>query len=73
MIHECRNPIPCKTPLGDGYIWYITSNGMLENDELTIIMCDDGSVKHFNTSQVNIWFNATYEINKTPQSFQSPF
>ncbi len=64
MIHECNHPVPCTTPLGDGYIWYISSNGMYENDELTVVMTADGSVKHFTTEQVRIWFNATYEINK---------
>lgn len=62
MIHECKYPSPCVTPLGPGYIWYIKNNGMFENDELTVIMCTDGSVRHFTTDQVKIWFNATYGI-----------
>jgi hypothetical protein len=37
---------------------------MFESDELTVVMTTDGSVKHFTTCQVRIWFNATYDINK---------
>lgn len=69
MIHECSKPMPCTTPVGDGYIWYIKSNGMYDSDELTIIMSSDGSIKHFTTEQVKIWFNATYGINKAPLPF----
>jgi hypothetical protein len=64
MIYEFRNPVPCTTPYGDGYVWYVRSNGMLENDEFCVIMCRDGSIYHFTSSQIKIWFNATYGINK---------
>ena len=64
MMHECNKPIPCTTPIGEGYVWYITSNGMFENDEYTVVLCKDGSVKHFASDQVRIWFNATYGISK---------
>lgn len=65
MIHEFKNPIPCVTPLGDGYVWYVRSNGFLENDEFTVILTDDGSVRHFNSEQIKIWRNETYGISKT--------
>ena len=69
MLHECNRPIPCTTPLGDGYVWYIKPNGMLENDELTVILNEGGVIKHFTTDQVNIWANATYKIVKlTPEA-----
>ena len=64
MIHEFSNPIPCTTPLGDAYVWYVKTNGYLENDELTCIMLDGGDIKHFTTNQVKIWHNQTYEIIK---------
>lgn len=57
-------PIPCVTELGDGVILYITSNGFLENDELTVVLLEDGSIKHFTTAQVKIWCNQTYGIKK---------
>jgi len=64
MIHECRKPIPCTTPLGDGYIWYIKDNGMFENDEFSVCLCADGTVRHFSSDQVKIYFNETYGIKK---------
>ena len=68
MIYEPRNPTPCTTPLGDGYVWYIKQNGMLENDEVTVILNDGGEVKHFTTSQIKIWHNQTYRILKNDNS-----
>lgn len=37
MIYEPRQLVPCVTPLGDGYVWYIKSNGFMENDEVAVI------------------------------------
>jgi len=64
MIFEPKNPIPCVTPLGDAYIWYVKSNGFLENDEVTCILLATGQVKHFTTDQIKIWHNETYGIKK---------
>lgn len=68
MINELKNITPCTTPLGDGYVWYVKSNGYLENDEVAVILCDGGKVKHFNTSQIRIWHNETYGIKKALNS-----
>ena len=64
MIHEFRKPIPVVTPMGDGYAVYVESSGMYENDVWTVCMCEDGSIKHFETSQVRMWQNATFGIKK---------
>lgn len=64
MIHECHKPVPCHTPLGDGYVWYITSSDTWDNDVLTIVLCKNGEIKHFTTDQVCIWANATFGIEK---------
>ena len=69
MIHECSRPMPCTTPLGDGCVWYIKENGMYENDELAVVLCDDGSIKHFTTEHVKIWHNETYNIKKKEFAF----
>jgi hypothetical protein len=58
------SPIPVTTPLGDGYILYITPGGMLENDEITVVLLDGGRIKHFTSDQVRIWKNSTYEIHE---------
>ena len=64
MIFEPRNPIPVITPLGDGYILYIRSNGFLENDEVSVVLLDGGDIKHFDITQVKVWNNETYGIKK---------
>lgn len=64
MIHECINPVPVHTPLGDGYIFYIKPNGFLENDEVTVVLLKGGHIKHFTTDQIRVWHNATYTIEK---------
>lgn len=64
MIHEFNKPVPCVTPLGDGYVWYVESSGTLENDVFTVILCEGGIVRHFLTDQINIWENKTFGINK---------
>jgi len=69
MIHECRLPVPCMTPLGEGYVWYITDGGMMENDMYTIVLCKGGEVKHFTSDQVTIWHNETYGIKKNEFNF----
>jgi len=64
MIFEPRNPIPVITPLGDGYILYIKSNGFLENDEVTVVLSNGGCIRHFDITQVKVWHNETYGIKK---------
>ena len=71
MIYEPNYPTPCDTPLGDGYVWYIKSNGFLENDEVTVILCNTGEVRHFTTDQIKIWHNETYKIKKNATFIKS--
>jgi hypothetical protein len=60
----CPSPIPVTTPLGDGYILYITPGGMLENDEITVVLSNGGEIRHFTSDQVRVWKNSTYEIHE---------
>lgn len=69
MIHECKTPIPCTTPLGDGYIWYISDGGIWENDVYTIVLLDGGSIKHFTSDQIKVWHNETFGIKKNEFKF----
>jgi hypothetical protein len=59
-----NRPIPVVTPLGDGYILYITPNGFLENDEITVVLSNGGEIKHFTSDQVRVWKNSTYGIHE---------
>lgn len=61
---EFKNPLPVITPLGEGYALYVTESGPYENDIWTIVLCDGGHIKHFNTSQLQIHKNATFEITQ---------
>lgn len=63
MVTFPPNPIPVVTDLGDGYILYIKENGMLENDEVAVVLGQSGIVRHFTTNQIKIWRNSTYTIN----------
>lgn len=64
MITFSPSPIPVITELGEGYLLYVESSGQWENDVWTIVMRESGSVKHFNTSQIKIHKNATFDIKK---------
>jgi hypothetical protein len=65
-------PVPCITPLGDGIIFYITSNSFLENDEITVILTDGGHIKHFTSQDVTVWHNSTYGIKKQTNENNNP-
>ncbi len=69
MIHICNTPMPCTTPLGEGYIWYITHGGMWENDCFTVVLTDGGDIKHFTSDQVRMWANETFGIKKNEFKF----
>jgi hypothetical protein len=64
MIHEFNNPIPVYTPLGDGYVIYVTHGGMFENDVFTVALCEDGQIRHFTSDQIKMYVNATFGIGK---------
>ena len=64
MIHEFVNPIPAISDLGECYIWYVEPSGMFENDVFTCILKSDGSIRHFNTTQLKITRNDTFDISK---------
>lgn len=57
-------PVPVTTPCGDGYILYVKSNPLYENDEITCVLLDGGDIRHFTSDQVKVWNNATYSIKK---------
>jgi hypothetical protein len=65
MIHEFHKPIPVVTESGqEGYAIYVESSGMYENDIWCVVICDTGIIRHYNTSQLRIHYNATFGIKK---------
>lgn len=62
---EFNKPIPIVTIDGkEGYAIYVESSGMFENDVWCVVLCDGGIVQHYNSSQIRIYLNATFEIKK---------
>ena len=67
MFHEFKYPVPVKTDLGDGYIWYVRDGGTWENDIFAVVF-SDGSIRHFRSDQIKIWNNGTFDISSNIQS-----
>lgn len=47
-----------------GYALYVSDSGVFENDVWTIVHCEGGIVRHYNTSQIKVEFNSTFGIEK---------
>jgi len=62
MITFPPYPIPVETAHGEGYILYIEPSGMLENDIFTVCLCETGKIKHYNSQQVTVSKNFTFNI-----------
>ena len=54
--------IPVRSVHGEGYILYVTDGGGFENDCYTVVLCDSGNIKHYNSQQITVHPNLTYEI-----------
>lgn len=66
---EFKQPIPVIVEDGkggweDGYAIYVTNSGMFEDDVWTISLCREGIIRHYTTSQVRMYVNATFGITK---------
>ena len=58
-------PIPVITQDNEeGYAIYVESSGMFENDIWCVVLCNGGVIRHYNTSQLKIHKNSTFEINR---------
>ena len=63
MIHEFKYPKPVVTEDGeDGYAIYVESSGMLENETWCVVLCEGGFIRHYNSSQLKIYQNRTFDI-----------
>mgnify|MGYP006921305315 CR=1 FL=1 len=61
-------PLPVVTEHGEGYVIYVQSSGAFENDIWTVCLCNDGSVRHYNTSQIRVCKNGTFEIKNQDET-----
>ena len=48
----------------EGYAIYVESGGTFSNDIWCITLCEDGVVRHYQSSSVRIHYNGTFNINK---------
>jgi hypothetical protein len=64
MIEFAPYPIPVVTPLGNGYLVYVKSNNLWEDDEVCVAMEDTGTWRHFVSGDIKSWQNGTYGIKK---------
>ena len=68
MLLEFKKPIPVITSENKkGYAIYVESSGMFENDIWCVALCYGGLIRHYNTSQLRICRNATFDIEKEMQ------
>lgn len=62
---EFKQPIPVVVEGNkDGYAIYVSNSGMYENDVWCVVLCEGGSVRHYQTDQIKIYANATFGITK---------
>lgn len=59
---EFSKPIPVNTPKGEGYAIYVVNSGFMDNDCFCIALKDTGQLLHFNTSQIQVTKNYTFDI-----------
>jgi hypothetical protein len=66
MINFPPYPIPViiKHDKSEGYILYVSNNGMYENDVFCVVSCNGGDIKHYLSDQILIYKNETFTINK---------
>lgn len=62
MITFPPYPIPVITPLGDGYVVYVTNGATWENDCICVALTKDGQWRHFSTGDIKAAKNATYGV-----------
>ena len=48
----------------EGYVLYVESSAQWENNIWTVCLTNGGIVRHYNTSQIRVYKNATFEIKK---------
>lgn len=62
MVTFTPYPIEVVTDLGNAYLIYVESGYQHNNDIWTCVLCESGEVKHFQTKQVRLTKNHTFQI-----------
>lgn len=64
VIHELQQVMWVITPHGDGIVLFIMDYGPQENTVFVIALEKDGVIKHYNSNDVRLCKNDTFNINK---------
>jgi hypothetical protein len=60
---ELRDPIEVDTPHGRGVVLYITVYGVHGNDMWCVANKQDGRMRHYETTQIQLAFNGALNMN----------
>lgn len=63
MIHEINNFLWVTTPHGDGQALFIIDYGPHENTVWVVALESDGRVLHYNSNQIRLCRNDTFNMN----------
>lgn len=63
MIHEIKQFLWVNTPHGDGQALFIIDYGPHENTIWVVALESDGRVLHYNSNQIRLCKNDTFNIN----------
>jgi hypothetical protein len=63
VIHEIQQVLWVETPLGDGQALFLIDYGPHENTIWIVALEKTGEIKHFNSNQVKLCFNNTFDLN----------
>ena len=63
MIHEIKQILWVTTPHGDGQALFIIDYGPHENTVWVVALESDGRVLHYNSNQIRLCKNDTFNIN----------
>ena len=64
LIHEVKQILWVTTPHGDGIVLFIMDYGPQENTIFVVALEKDGIIKHYNSNNVRLCKNDTFNINK---------
>ena len=64
LIHEVKQILWVITPHGDGIVLFIMDYGPQENTIFVVALEENGIIKHYNSNDVRLCKNDTFNINK---------
>lgn len=64
LIHEVQQVLWVTTQHGDGIVLFLIDYGPQENTIFVVALEKDGVIKHYNSNDVRLCKNDTFNINK---------